>query len=258
MTPEDTLQRTQWDFFWVPEDVVVIDRPELLYVHGPYPLPHLNMVTRLDATSENLEDLLDEVQAAHADRPSCFQVLHRPEYRRLERALSRRGYTETHRHEALVLRVSDWDRPFPADLDVHRVLVRGQMLDWHRVAHAAFDTDSVISDARIARDLAQCTGEGARVHRFVACDAETGRPLAAAGMTAFSDLGFGFLWAGGTVPDGRLKGAYTSVLTARIRCAQQLGLSAVGVYGLLDTSAPILRRLGFVRHGGMSFWSRPP
>lgn len=35
MTPDDALERTQWDPFWIPDDCVCVDRPELGYLHSP-------------------------------------------------------------------------------------------------------------------------------------------------------------------------------------------------------------------------------
>ena len=46
MTPAERLERTQWDYFWVPEDVTVVDRPELLYYTCQRPSPYLNTVLR--------------------------------------------------------------------------------------------------------------------------------------------------------------------------------------------------------------------
>ena len=34
MNVDETIERTQWDFFWVPDDVEIVDRPELLYTRS--------------------------------------------------------------------------------------------------------------------------------------------------------------------------------------------------------------------------------
>ena len=42
----EVLERTQWDFFWVPSDVTIVDRPEIAYIHCARRVVYLNQVTR--------------------------------------------------------------------------------------------------------------------------------------------------------------------------------------------------------------------
>ena len=106
-------------------------------------------------------------------------------------------------------------------------------------------------------DLARCTEPGARVHRCVAYDEITGQPLASGGMSLFPELGFGLLWAGGTVPEARGRGAYSAVVAARVACARELGFSMEGLYARVGSSAPIVAHQGFSRSGRMVCWERP-
>jgi hypothetical protein len=70
-------------------------------------------------------------------------------------------------------------------------------------------------------------------------------------------MGIAMLWGGGTVPDGRGRGAYRAVLAARAAHAAALGVGLLGVYAREGTSAPILERLGFRRGAAMTLWDRP-
>ena len=47
----------------------------------------------------------------------------------------------------------------------------------------------------------------------------------------------------------RGRGAYRAVLDARLRTARAAGATLGLTHGVVDTSSPILRRIGFTRHG---------
>ncbi len=95
----DRLERSQWDLFWVPEDAVVHDRPELLYVSCPHDLPHLNAVTRTDPTHPDLDALVGEGRRAHAAVRSRWSVPLRIADDRLHGALERGGYEPKSEHD---------------------------------------------------------------------------------------------------------------------------------------------------------------
>ncbi len=112
------------------------------------------------------------------------------------------------------------------------------------------------SPERLADKLAGCTGPGARTHRFLVVDRATGQALSSGGMNHYPQLGVGFLWAGCTVPQGRLRGCYSALVQARLERARVLGLTVVGVYARVDTSAPIVEAQGFERYGRLDSWAR--
>lgn len=57
------------------------------------------------------------------------------------------------------------------------------------------------------------------------------------------------LWGGAVLPEARRRGIYTDLLLARLHDATSRGGVLALVKGRIDTSAPILARAGFVRHG---------
>lgn len=257
MNTDDLLERTQWDTFWVPPDVRIIDRPELLLLSCPDSIHGLNAVHRLRAADADLPRLLDEVARHHAGRSSRVQLYPSNIRPALDRALTAAGYTLANRHDAYTL-PTDADRPpTAAGLRVHPVDSLPRLRDAIAVAHAAFGRDDPMPEPDVLSGyLRDCTGPEARVHRFVVYDSATGQPLTSGGMTVYRDLSFGFLWAGGTVPGGRGRGAYTALVTARVRRAAALGIAQVGLYARLETSAPIVAAQGFSRHGPMHHWMR--
>jgi GNAT superfamily N-acetyltransferase len=254
VTPDETLERTQWDFFWIPDDAEVADRPELAYVRCVRPVSALNCATRIRAAAEQLPALVEEVRGAHAGRRSKWLVCPQNRTAALERSLVAGGYAPTSDHDGYVLGVHDYQRRPAADVVVHQVDSHQRLVDCVRVMCQAFDGPWTATAAELQHDLELCTGAGARVQRYVAYDQRSAEPIASAGLTAYPALRFGFLWAGGTVPHARGRGAYSALVAARIQRAAQLGIDAVGLYAKLDTSAPIVAKQGFTRHGRMTYW----
>lgn len=250
------LEQTQWDFFWIPPDAAVVDRPELLYVRCPRDIPHLNTVTRLRVEGAALPGAIAEVCAGHAGVRSRFMVVSHVPDPGLVPALERAGYAAGDEHLACAVAVGEYGRAAPGDVVTHAVTDAARLRDWHRVAAAAFGEPRESSEADVPRELAECVGPGARVHRVVAYDRATGEPLSAGGLTRFPGLRFGLLWAGGTVPHARGRGAYTAVVGARVEHARRAGLDHVGLYARVGTSAPIVLRQGFTANGEMRFWVR--
>jgi hypothetical protein len=257
MSIDALIEQTQWDTSWVPAEVTVIDRPELLLLSHPRSIHGLNAALRIDAPDAALPRLVDEIARHHAGRSSRVQLYPSSIRPALDRVLEGAGYTLTHRHHACTLTTTAPRPPIPDDLVVHPVETLGRLADAMTVSSLAFGRDEPLPDTDVMRGyLAACTGPTARVRRFVVYDRQTGHPLSSGGMTLFPDLSFGFLWAGGTVAEGRGRGAYTAAVTARVHAAAAAGLSLVGLYARQGTSAPILDRQGFTRHGPMLHWTR--
>ena len=252
MTPAERLERTQWDLFWLPPDAApAVDRPDLLLVTCRRPVPFLNVVLRARCAPADAPALVDEASS----HPSLARWMVTDTFDRapLASALGERGWAQSPPMEARVLPVDAWTRA--ASMTVRRVDSRPALLDAMRVTDRAFGQSSSWTEDSLATDLRQCT-EGDRVHRFVVYDAH-GEPVSSGGLTSFPALSMGLLWAGGTVAEARGAGAYTSLLAARIACARSLGLRWVGLYARAATSAPIVARHGFEKHGEMHYWERP-
>ncbi|MEW6074125.1 MAG: GNAT family N-acetyltransferase [Planctomycetota bacterium] len=257
MTIDDLLERTQWDFFWVPADVAIVDRAEILYVTSPRDHFLFNQVTRTRAAAARIPALVEEVAAVHAGRRSRWLVRESIERGPLEAELARAGYAAKQECFACALAVAD-HRPRPAPgITVLPVDSRARLLDCIAVANRAFAEPRPVEEEDLRRQLAECASPGARVHRFVAYDEATGAAIASGGLTLFPALRFGFLWAGATVPEARGRGAYSAVLAARVRRAAERGIDRVGLYAIPATSAPVVLRQGFSRHGTMTYWDRP-
>ncbi|MBK6846163.1 MAG: hypothetical protein IPG96_00980 [Proteobacteria bacterium] len=260
LTPDEMLEQSQWDFFWAPSDAVVVDRPEVLYVHCPRDVPHLNTVTRVHCTSERFPALLDEVMQAHRGRRSRWPVLSGREKLRRELHLARAGYEPGHEHYVYAVGPAHYRaRPPAAGITVERVDTIQRLRDCEGVRREAFGEHDAPEEpeAALERDLEICVGPAARVARFVAYDAASSEPVSSGCVTIYSALRFGLFWAGCTVPAARGRGAYSAIVASRVEFARRAGVRLVGLYARVDTSAQIVARQGFEPHGGMVHWNRP-
>jgi GNAT superfamily N-acetyltransferase len=255
LSVDDILERTQWDFFWVPPFAEVIDRPELLYVRCERDVTFLNCVTRTRAAPEQLDALVAEVSAAHAGVCSRWLVPATLDTGPLEEALDRGGYAPAYHHVAYAIPVEAYTPRADPGFAVRRVHDRDTLLDCIGVADQAFGSSRKGTESELQFELDACTRSGGRVHRFVVYDSD-GAPISSGGLNTYPDLSFGFLWAGGTVPEARGRGAYSALLAARIRFAGTLGFERVGLYARTESSAPVVERHGFARYGPMTYWDR--
>lgn len=252
----ERFERTQWDLFWLPAWAEVVDRPELLYTVSDRPMSLWNQVTRVRASAARLPALVDEVDRAHAAVPSRWMLADASRHPALAPLLRERGWVEGVRCTLRVI-ASTARIDTPEDIVVRPVSDAASLITAIRTAEQAFGREpSAIPDDRIADELAMCTGPEARVHRFVAYDAQTDTPLAYGGLSTFPALGVGLLWGGGTVPAHRQRGAYRSVLAARLQRAASFGCDQVGLYARVNTSDPIVEALGFGAHGSLAIWDR--
>jgi hypothetical protein len=250
MDVDDALERSQWDFFWVPDGVAIESRSELAYLASAEDNPATNIVTRTRVPEGELGAAVAEVLAAHAGRTSRWMVVPGNRSDALERTLGDAGYEARHFHDAYSLSV---DATIDArDVEVRRVMDRAGLDDALDVATQAFGFGLPWTEAFKRADVQRCRGP--RVRRYVAY--LDGQPASAGGMTWFPELKLVFLWAGGTVPDARGRGAYGAVLKARVDEARRLGAERVGLYAKRDTSAPIVAARGFEQAGPMIYWER--
>ncbi len=256
MTPDEVLERTQWDFFWVSPDATVVDRPELAYVTCPRDVQYLNTVTRTRAAPERLPELIDEVDRAHAGVRSRWLVCPGSRPDELGLALADGGWSPRWHHDGYSIHVDAYAPRPSAGLTARRVRTEADLLLWFDVCGRAFEEFRVPGPEEVRVELERCTRRGARTSRYLVLGDD--EPLTAAGMNLYPELRFGFLWAGGTVPEARGRGAYSAIVAARIAHARSLGFERVGLYARVDTSGLIVARQGFERCGRMTYWDRPP
>ncbi len=252
---DDRFEESLWDPFWLPSSVSVVDQPWLRYTVCPADEPARNQGLRFRASPE-LPEALDHMSAAHIGVTSRCLLAPRSQSPEVEGLLVARGWQLEYEHHLRTISCDNTLQSAP-NITVRRVDDQNTLLDCIRVCGSAFGhTDAPPTADRIRTELA--TARAGRVHRFVAYDQHSGEPLASAGLNVFPALGIGFLWGGGTAPHARGRGAYRSLVAARLNQARALGCEMVGVYARTTTSEPILHTLGFVRHAAFLTYLRHP
>lgn len=256
MGPNERLEQSQWDFFWVPADAEVLERAGVVAVRHPRPIPHLNAVTKTRADAGRLPALVRELEIWLRHPTARWIVPDTFDRGPLEASLAQAGWQPEARFEARAIRPADYARRAGDAFDVRRVdsleLLRASV----EVTSGAFARELRYDDAELAEQLAQCADPGGRTHRYVVYRGD--EPVSSGGFNFYPALHLAFLWAGGTVPHARGAGAYSALVRARVQAAAALGADWVGLYAKEDTSAPIVARQGFERFGEMRYWTRQP
>jgi GNAT superfamily N-acetyltransferase len=256
MDIDEILEATAADFFWVPPHVEVVEREPITYTHSTNPSALYNRVVRVRPERADPESLVAEVRRAHAGRPSRWMLTPMGDTPELRRALAQAGYEEGERHVASSIGVAEYGRKPPADVEVRQVRTPTDLRLLYEIVGEVFGEAPELSEADLAREVGDCTGPERRVARFIAY--RGGEPAGTGGMTFFDDLGFGLIWAGGVREAHRGRGVYTALLAARAEVAARRGVDTLGLYARVETSAPIVAAHGFVQHGTMVYYQRPP
>lgn len=166
----------------------------------------------------------------------------------LEAELVARGGVVTERTDVLALPLHHGvpDLDVPGDVVVKRVTDEQTLRDAYAVTNDAFGGDEPTPE-QIEAGLVEI-GQGAtdfasgKVVAYV-----DGRPAGSGGYTLAGDVCR--LWGGGTHSALRGRGAYRAVLAERLRITRAQGATLGLTHGVVDTSSPILRRIGFTRYG---------
>ena len=238
------------EWSWVPEGAPHVRNDEYLVV--AYPDHFLTPTSaRVFGSEREASELADEIaeiaQGFGRDRLWWrLSELTRPEG--LEPELVRRGATVVDRMDVLALPLGSGvpDLAVPDDVEVRRVTDAQTVRDAIVVGNDAFGGEEP-TDEQVASSLAEVErglddDSGGRWVAYV-----DGRPAGTGGYTLADDVCR--LWGGGTHSTLRGRGAYRAVLAARLDTARAAGATLALTHGVVDTSSPILRRIGFTRYG---------
>ena len=248
------LEQASGDPWWMPQRIIKVRQPSVHYCYDPDGDPRFSVVQRVDPSLQDYAPLVDEVLEAH--RPSgesAFPLGKMSHSTRLTDVLLSRGFSQIDVADAWTIDVKS-NRPVVPDVEVRRVKTLQEMRDQEHVMISCFERYIPRSEELLIRDLEMTIDPQARCYRFVAYDRVNGEPLATSNMNLYPQLSLGFMWGGSTLPEARGRGVYSALVTKRMRIADQLGLTRIGLYALRGTSGPIIERQGFERHGPCEFW----
>ncbi|HWI32727.1 MAG TPA: hypothetical protein VNS83_00355 [Lapillicoccus sp.] len=238
------------DWVWVPRGSVNRRTDEFLAVVPP-DFMDLPVLVRVFGSRRRTGDLVDEIvelAAGWGQSRLSWRLSDGAEPADLEEELLRRGAVVDVRLDVLGLPLADGlpDFGVPPEVTVREVTDEAVLRDAHAVSTDAFGGGST-SDEQIATELEELRtglpeGPVGRVVSYV-----DGRPAGTGGWTLAGPVAR--LWGGATHTDLRGRGAYRAVLAERLRLARAAGATLGLSLGRVETAAPILRGLGFVRYG---------
>ncbi|HEX6151821.1 GNAT family N-acetyltransferase [Nocardioides sp.] len=246
----DAVRAAAARWIWVPVDATEVTTDEFRLTHyTDYSSVQWSRATR--PVADLLEEVLDHARAAGRPRLRWW-IDERTEPADTEPQLAALGLELTERLEVLALPVGT-ELPVPADVTVAEVRDRAGVELASRLQREVF-AQSPDTEAHLAEQtrLAALPDEERLSRCYVAY--VDGEPAAAGGSTVDGDaLRF---WDGSVLPAFRGRGAYRALVAHRLREARATTAEFALVKAVDDTSAPILKRLGFTRYGEQHCWSR--
>lgn len=252
MLDADAVRAAAARWIWVPVDASEVTTDDYRLSHyTDYSSVQWSRTTR--PVAGLLEEVLDHVRAA--GRPELrWWVDQRTEPANTEQQLATLGLTLTERLEVLALPVGT-ELPVPAELTVAEVRDRAGVELASRLQREVF-AQSPDTEAHLAEQtrLAGLPDDERLSRCYVAY--LDGEPVAAGGSTVDGDaLRF---WDGSVLPAHRGRGAYRALVAHRLADARTTTAEFALVKAVADTSAPILKQLGFTPYGEQRCWSLTP
>ena len=243
------------EWVWLPDTAPVVRTDEYIVVAYPewFVQPASARVFGSDRDAAELVDEIGRVALGLGRERLWWRVSDQTRPRDLEAELLAQGAVLTERTDVLALPLDHGqpdlglpDFEVPADVSVRRVLDEQTLRDVYVVERDAFGSAEPTSD-QIADGLRELEvgRDDDSVGRFVAYVDDS--PAGAGGWGVVD--GVCRLWAGCTHTSRRGRGAYRAVLEARLTTAGAAGATLGLTHGLVNTSSPILRRIGFERYG---------
>lgn len=246
------------EWVWVPDDATSTRTDEFLVVHPPGYLPLATMV-RVFGSGRAAPDLADDVEAAARRLGSSRLSWRLSDFtvpRDLEDVVRSRGGTTTERMDILAIPMGPElpDVGTPPDVHVRRVRDPETVADMLVVTADGFGQGEVAPERHVAAlDEALRGLDDDSVGMVVSY--VDGRPAGTGGWTLAGPVCR--LWGGATHTLYRRRGAYRAVLAERLRITRARGATLGLTHGVVDTSSPILRSMGFVRYGEERLLEQP-
>lgn len=238
------------EWAWIPDGAPTVRTEDYLVIHYPdwFVSPTTARVLRpapdVAAVIEEAHAIVrgwgrDRVWWVVSDVGSSAEV---------EGELRRRGAVATERSDILAIPLAGEvpDLDVPDGIAVRAVTDEHGLRDALAVEAEAFGWSSPtveqVHDGLAEARSGLATGSGGRFVAYL-----EGQPAGTGGWGRVGEVLR--LWGAGTTTSARGRGAYRAVLDARLRLARELGCTLGLTHGRVDTSSPILQRVGFTRYG---------
>ena len=246
----DRVRAAAARWIWVPVDAAEVRTDDYRLIHYTD-----SSDVRRAVTDRPLAEVLEEVlaRAGEAGRPRLRWWVDESSPPGTEEQLAGLGLRMTERLEVLALPVGT-GLPVPEDVEVVPVHDRAGLELAGRIQSEVFAL-SPLTDAHLD-DLLRSVNlpEDERLVRCYVAYVD-GEPAASGGGTVDGDALR--LWDGSVRPAYRGRGAYRALVARRLADARTTTADFALVKAVDDTSAPILKRLGFAPYGEQRCWSIP-
>jgi RimJ/RimL family protein N-acetyltransferase len=238
---------------WVPPDAVDVVAPDYRLVHYPWGTTVFAALPRRPLT-EVVGEAADAARSRGHDELTWWVA---GESRALDAELLALDFALKDTVDVLAAELDDVDAlaarlDVPSDVEVRPADDEASLRTVARIGTEAFDGEEPTTEEQIKASVADVqedlrTGVW-RFRQFLALIG--GEPVGSAGCSLMPQgSGVVRLWGAGVLAAARGRGAYRALLAARCRFAAEQGRTLALVKGRTVTSAPVLRRAGFVVHG---------
>jgi GNAT superfamily N-acetyltransferase len=237
-------------WLWYPDDATAVRTDDFLLVRWPDYVGSEPALARVAATApvdEALDRVSEQVRAWGFGSLLAWVKLDAPPA--LEEALVSRGGRLHETVDVCALDLADGmpDLGVPADVEVRWQVDEATTRDHWSVATAAFGEGRMPGGDDVRRMAEEAAADHREGRGGCAIGYLDGRPVGSGGLTTAGDVVR--LWSGGVVPSARGRGVYRAVLATRLAYAVERGATMAIVKGRVETSGPILRRVGFTAYG---------
>lgn len=245
----DAVVAASRTWLWYPDEAEVVDVDDFLLVRWPEWFavpPGLLRFTPTAGVAPAFDRVLGTVREWGFGEMVAWAKLEGPDG--FDTFLATRGtLDETLDVFALDLADGVPELEVPDDVEIRWRDDLASSRDFVSVGMVAFDEGEMPEDDVLvahAREAAEDHAAGRGGQLLARLD---GRSVGAAGLTMAGTTAR--LWGGAVLPDARRRGAYRAMLAARLEYAVAHGATMALVKGRVETSGPILRRVGFEAYG---------
>lgn len=227
---------------WRRPDSIVVDNSHWFQVITPSSaLVPLNGIYRSIIDRDGADSIIESAIQSFAKFKCAFRWIVTGSTRPtdLSNRLESHGFRRD--HEALGLAASTTDLLSLAGAAKVVSLTEDKLDEWVAAAVAGWGSPETYR-ASLREDVLRVVREGSEMLRY--CAAIVDEKVVGTGALRICSRS-GHLLGSSVRPEYRGRGVYKSLVVSRARAAHDLGLQLVTTHGIQNTSAPILKRIGF-------------
>jgi ribosomal protein S18 acetylase RimI-like enzyme len=246
--PADVVAAESRAWIWVPPNSTKVETDEYLLVRMPgwfsIPLELLRFEPQRPA-DEVVDEMLEKARVFGQPFVNCWVKLHNDPS--LDAVFRARGGELDETLDVLALDLTDGlpDVGPIGHLELRWAYDLATMRDNLQVSADVFG-DSMPPEEEIAEEVERAQKDFAVGSGSVVAYLD-GVPVGSGGLSLVN--GVARLWGGAVREEARSRGAYRALLDARLKRGASRGAHMALVTGRVQTSGPILRRVGFERYG---------